>query len=556
MASSARKLKLTWLPGAQGRAGRWRKVYRGKTFRAPGGAGQSDRDAYQAALKAFDAWQITVDAELDGPVDKQYVDEIANWERVLEIANQNEEEGTAEVAAKRAADLRAMSTKRPPVPFDKRFSLAAYFTAEVREPKAVVSGLLNEETIRDMRSAFIKEFYQQQGLEVPERIDLPRTPARPDASAQPWHTPNGVSEEWLPDPDNFYSVEEAVWKDRLDREGPKVETDQTLESYVDRFVADKQGDAAAGALTPGRVHTVSKHLETFREHTGGSKPASGLTGADLSSFRTMLLEKVASKEMSEATANNKLTTAKSFVKWLWQNDVLAELPRLLDGKSKGLAIKVNPPSRIVTFHLDEIKKLFDAAPERLKLYMLVTLNTSMTQTDMSDLNWSEFDIEAGRICRQRSKTRDHHDVPRVSYPLWPETLELLKKYAGDPAGERVLLNRGGKPLVQVTLESDGRIKKSDAVRSAFSRAAKAADLDKGKSFKNLKKTSATLLYDHPQYNGVKDHFLGHAPQSMAQKHYAAPPQALFDQAIAWLGEHYRQAGCFAEASEAEEAGDK
>ncbi len=413
--------------------------------------------------------------------------------------------------------------------------------------------MLNEETIRGMRSAFIRDYCRQQGLEAPQPVDLPPRAAPPDPITQPWHAPGGVSEEWVAEPDDFFAVERAVWKDRLDREGPRVEADQTLAAHADRFKAGKQNEAAAGALTLSRVHTVSKHLQEFLEHAGGARSASSVTGADLSSFRSLLLAKVAAREMSEATANNKLTTAKSFVKWLWQNDALAELPRLLDGRSNGLAIKVNPPSQIITFQPVEIRKLFSVASGWLRLYMLLTLNTSMTQTDMSDLTWSEFDSESGRICRQRSKTRDHHDVPRVSYQLWPETLELLRKHAAAPGGERVLLNRNGKPLVQVTLLPDGRLQKSDAVRSAFSRAAKKADIDTQKSFKNLKKTSATLLYDHPQFNGVKDHFLGHAPQSMAQKHYAAPPQALFDQAIAWLGEHYRQSGCFVEAPEREEA---
>ena len=57
------------------------------------------------------------------------------------------------------------------------------------------------------------------------------------------------------------------------------------------------------------------------------------------------------------------------------------------------------------------------------------------------------------------------------------------------------------------------------------------------AFKHLRKTSASLLnrnYD-PR---VVTHFLGHAPQGMAAKHYVAPDEATFSGALRWLGQQY------------------
>jgi hypothetical protein len=68
----------------------------------------------------------------------------------------------------------------------------------------------------------------------------------------------------------------------------------------------------------------------------------------------------------------------------------------------------------------------------------------------------------------------------------------------------------------------------------------------------LKKTSATLLRGHREYGGVYDLFLGHAPTKIADRHYAKAPQELLDDAVSWLGEHYRSAGCFEQPDEAEE----
>jgi hypothetical protein len=71
-----------------------------------------------------------------------------------------------------------------------------------------------------------------------------------------------------------------------------------------------------------------------------------------------------------------------------------------------------------------------------------------------------------------------------------------------------------------------------------------AKLSFRKPMKGLRKTAATLLESHETYGRLTGLFLGHAPASMKERHYAAPPQALFDEAVTWLG---RQLGFVGEA---------
>lgn len=54
--------------------------------------------------------------------------------------------------------------------------------------------------------------------------------------------------------------------------------------------------------------------------------------------------------------------------------------------------------------------------------------------------------------------------------------------------------------------------------------------------KLLRKTAASMLESHEVYGRFVGLFLGHAPASMKDKHYSAPPQQHFDAAIHWLGE--------------------
>jgi integrase len=182
------------------------------------------------------------------------------------------------------------------------------------------------------------------------------------------------------------------------------------------------------------------------------------------------------------------------------------------------------------------------ASDRTKLYILLTLNTAMTQKDIADLTFDEIDWERGRIIRKRSKTRNSESVPTVSYRLWPETKDLLLKQRSKKSNGRVLLHARGEPLWQEQLTAKGRYRKMDNLRNAFDRLRRKTHIDK--PFKCLKKTSASLLRESQQFNSVVGLFLGHAPRDVSQRYYAADPQELLNSAIGWLRDHYVQHQCF------------
>jgi hypothetical protein len=56
--------------------------------------------------------------------------------------------------------------------------------------------------------------------------------------------------------------------------------------------------------------------------------------------------------------------------------------------------------------------------------------------------------------------------------------------------------------------------------------------------KLFRKTSATIIESHEHFGRYVGYFLGHAPRSLAERHYAAPSPELFDKIIKWLGEQY------------------
>ena len=158
------------------------------------------------------------------------------------------------------------------------------------------------------------------------------------------------------------------------------------------------------------------------------------------------------------------------------------------------------------------------------------------EKDIGDLLTTEVDWKEGRVIRKRSKTADCENVPTVNYLLWPETFRLLKQERAVDSEDLVLRNANGNPIWSEEITKEGKYKKNDNIKNAFDRLRK--ELGIAKPLKSLKKTSASLLRDNEKFSALASLFLGHAPQSMSDRHYTQFPQNLFDQAVTWLGQEF------------------
>ncbi|MGA2618570.1 MAG: hypothetical protein ABSF26_13235 [Thermoguttaceae bacterium] len=311
---------------------------------------------------------------------------------------------------------------------------------------------------------------------------------------------------------------------------PKTKTvAQAVQCYLDR----QRVKQLAGNLSIGRYELLRRCAEHFKKHVGGAVSIAHLNAQHLTSYHTALMEQV-SKGWSQPYAKRYLGIAKQLIKWCWENELIVSLPRNM--QSKDLAI-ADPPAKIKTFSDEEIKTLLDAAPERTKLYLLLALNCGYTQADISDLEHSQVDWRHGRITRKRSKTKSSEGVPTVSYELWQPTFDLLKKHrSSDPV--RVLLNADGGPLKAERIDDNGKYTKNDNIQTAYFRLCRGKLGQKTiKPMKMLRKTSPSRL-ENSKYASCARWFLGHAPRSVADRSYIAPPQDFFDEAMKWLGQQY------------------
>jgi integrase len=522
-----RSIKLSWQAGADGsgRAGRWRKKYKGEVYYFPGGKGKSDREAYDAALAAWEKLKGKIDLTTPRKHQRDYEQCIGQWEQVLAFSNRYGDREHADQAVEKLTDLRRRFAASKLTPLKREDQFDANFDLPID-------------------AEWVRELPKLVGLVPPDDSPLPPEPAIPARVAfalglDPPYEPVVVTstQEQIDRLDGSpLRIARELWRDRLAVMKQKAAPeDESLEFHVQKFLAQKQKQAKVGDISDGRFYALKLHLTDFQDWLGKDTSVKEIDGEVLVNYRMYLLEKTVSKSMGKTSANHYLTTLKSFVRWLWQSNTIAVLPRVLEDRSKPLKIHRSSPN-IVVFDKDEITTLLTKASDRTKLYILLMLNCGMTQKDISDLLVSEVDWKEGRIIRKRSKTSEEENVPVVNYTLWPETFRLLKQERDAKSKERVLSNNNGSPIWSEELSEDGKYKKNDNVKSAFERLRKATKIEK--PLKSLKKTSASLLRDNGEFASLDGLFLGHAPHKMSDKHYSKVPQNLFDQAVQWLGEQY------------------
>jgi hypothetical protein len=109
---------------------------------------------------------------------------------------------------------------------------------------------------------------------------------------------------------------------------------------------------------------------------------------------------------------------------------------------------------------------------------------------------------------------------------------LLKEFQSDHA-ELFLTSRDNTPLWTASVEGD-RTPRNDLVLKQWRKAKPGIPL---KAFRSI---SATKLESHPVYGRTVSLFLGHSPRGVAERHYAAAPEALLHEGLAWLRTQFFQ----------------
>jgi integrase len=303
--------------------------------------------------------------------------------------------------------------------------------------------------------------------------------------------------------------------------------ERTIAAQVEGWKNLLRDACQAGQLSVGRYDAYCRNIGNFVTWMGPETAIDAIDEAKLEAFVSHLSGKVGAGDYSPQYAHTLLMTARQFISRLAARKLIP-----LPGNIRDRRFRFNHSVavEIETFTAEEVRALLEAASERMRLYLLLMLNCGMYQNDIAELRQQEVDWKKGKITRARSKTRERKG-PVVTYTLWPETFDLLKKHRGE--SELVLTTEKGNPLVSYSLE-DGKFARYDTIQAAWKRLGDKLGGKVRLSMKHLRKTASSLLGEHPQYKFYATHFLADSPRHMTEKHYVKPSDAEFFEALDWL----------------------
>ncbi|SIN69293.1 Phage integrase family protein [Singulisphaera sp. GP187] len=321
---------------------------------------------------------------------------------------------------------------------------------------------------------------------------------------------------------------EAILKSAIETTPPN----RTVAAQVESWKTLLLGICQSGQISEGRFDAYCRVIGIFAAWIGPETAIDAIDETKIERFFNHLSAKVSEGAYAPTYAHSILMTAKQFVGRLAEMKLIPVPGNL---RSRRFRFNHSSAAKIEVFTADEIKGLLtacDGFSERTKLYLLLMLNCGMYQNDIAELKTEEVNWKTGTITRARSKTRERGG-PVVTYRLWPETFVLLKKFRA--SGDLVLTTDEGNPLVKFWLE-DGKMRRYDAIQSAWNRLAAKMGAKIRLSLKHLRKTSATTLGQHPQFKFYANHFLADSPKGIANTHYVVPSDDEFFLALNWLRE--------------------
>lgn len=282
----------------------------------------------------------------------------------------------------------------------------------------------------------------------------------------------------------------------------------------------------------GRSPHAKKTLQNRLDNLGGKweelqdKPIADLTFENIVLIINENIQQTKDNKQSAQTAKNKINALKSFIEYSDNaqkieykafgnfKDYFTKQIRRLSIELKKAKKKVQKDNRLND--VDVLKNLYSNAPDNLKGYMLLSLNTGQLNTDISSLTLGMVDLENGIIERERHKTG-----VEGKWILWDETKDFLtqaiinaRQEGRTKQDDLIFVTQQGKPLVHYS-HNDYR---TDSIGLAWQKLKKKCGYKgNGYAFANLRKSSSQFIRQE-KGKEYSEAFLAHSDNTMAE-HY-------------------------------------
>ena len=287
----------------------------------------------------------------------------------------------------------------------------------------------------------------------------------------------------------------------------KHDGEMSLKELCDLYLQYQHLKVQANALTARHHNEQIASLKKLMSFLGQTRRIDEISTLDLQSYRRKL-----QKAYSTAHRMNlHISIMKAMFHWAKKNDVLNLIPNI-DAVSRGRIVY----KQRQTFSPNDIRQLLDVADIKMRAMIWLGLNCGFGCTDCAELKWNDLDFVNERVKLARNKTGVLRDLP-----LWPETIEAIKKMPRK--GKLVFYTSRGSAFVRTALKTDSngnsKYTTQNSITRKFSRLIKKVGLDvpKGTGFYTFRRTAATIAARSGDPFAVQ-RLLGHANLLMATRY--------------------------------------
>lgn len=217
----------------------------------------------------------------------------------------------------------------------------------------------------------------------------------------------------------------------------------------------------------------------------------------LASYRKSLEDLMLAGKMSAQTVSNRVRALRPFIKWLWSNRHIDDLPRNLEQvcQQYGAAKKAK------SIDTKTIKRIWKLADERMKTLVAVALNCGFYSSELASIRVRDY--KNGYIAKRRGKTG-----VASKHKLWQVTKALIKRQKdGKHPDDFLFVTNKGYPLVH---EASNSI--TDSIQQSF-RKFKRTHPTISVQWSHFRDTSATHIENIGKRRGdttLVSQFLAHA----------------------------------------------
>jgi integrase len=271
--------------------------------------------------------------------------------------------------------------------------------------------------------------------------------------------------------------ERGIMTQLVKEHGVTVVENLTLNYHIDKFLEYYQRRYAEKKIGAGSLEKIIGTIKPYREWSPIINGRVDRIAAKehIDAYYKHVSDRKIAGEIGAEYGNQLLWTLKTLIGWLVDEEILQVYPACLQRKGRYMFRVERQKPEVIPLPL--VHRILDVATAnpRLKLCILLTLNCGFGAAEIGQIRKDEYNPKTGRITRRRSKTRRSANAPTVCYKLWDITKGLLdqeiakcKERQDYKSTDCLLVNSRGKPLWYEYV-ANGKPSKNNTIASNYQR---------------------------------------------------------------------------------------